>query len=164
MIYRKLHRLIEEIEKKRNKGQIIHFLTGDGINDNLFYGIREGILTISDSLKQYYLKDNEEFDYFIHVVNSNDQMTCYERQRGNIVDIKFEDMFPPPTVNSPLGGGRRRNNNDENINQAANDTRTSADSIATRIERLNELLKQGNKRILIFLENLEWIANLLKAA
>ena len=58
MIYRKLHRLIDEIEKKRNKGQIIHFLTGDGINDNLFYDMHEGILSIADSLKQYYLKEN----------------------------------------------------------------------------------------------------------
>ena len=170
MIYRQLHRLIEEIEKNRNKGQIIHFLTGDGINDNLFYGIREGILPIADSLKYYYLKDSEDFDYFIHIVNSNSNLTCHEKRGNEIVDIAFEDMFAPPRVNSVLGGGKRRNqnntsnqtsnNSNDNISQTADNVRDSMDSTTSRIERLNELIKQGNKRILIFLENLEWIADL----
>ena len=159
MIYRNLHRIIEEIEKKRNKGQIIHFLTGDGINDNLFYGVREGILTISDSLKKYYIEDNDEFDFFIHAVNSNNNLTCYEKRGGKVVGIHFEDMFPASRVDSPLGGGRRRTN-DESINSAANETRERADDVNSRIVRLDELLKQGKKRVLIFWENLEWIANL----
>ena len=161
MIYRQLHRLIREIEKKRNQGQIIHFLTGDGINDNLFYGVREGIMTIADSLKRYYLQDNDEFDYFIHIVNANENMTCVARRAHSTVEtIDFENMFAPPTIKSVLGGGRNRKRSDENITQAAETTRTNADSITSRIERLNELIKQGDKRLLIFLENLEWIANL----
>ena len=160
MIYRQLHRLIKEIEKNRNKGQIIHFLTGDGINDNLFYGVREGIMTIADSLKQYYLRDTDDFDYFIHIVNANANMTCHARRGAAVEQINFESMFEPPKVNSVLGGGRNRRSNDDNINQAAEATRTSADDINSRIERLNELIKRGDKRLLIFLENLEWIANL----
>ena len=161
MIYLKRHRLIDEIEKKRNQGQIIHFLTGDGINDNLFYGIREGILTIADSLKQYYLKDNEEFDYFINVVNSKDNIHCYENQRNGIVEINFENMFPAPKVKSVLSmNGSSKPSKDDNINQQANNVQQNADNSNSRVNRLNELIKKGQKRILIFLENLEWIANL----
>lgn len=161
MIYRQLHRLIKEIESKRNKGQIIHFLTGEGINDNLFYGIREGILTIADSLKNYYLKDNAEFDYFIHIVNSNDNLTCYRQENNKISKIDFSDMFPPPTISSPLGMGRgHRQNLNEDANNTVDAARENANSISSRINLLNELIKKGDKKILIFLENLEWIANL----
>ena len=51
------HRIISEIEKKRQKGQILHFLSGDAIlgSDNYFYSIYYGIYSLKTTLLRYYL-------------------------------------------------------------------------------------------------------------
>lgn len=159
MIYQHKHRIIEELEKRREKGEIIHFLTGDSTNDNFFYDIRQGVLSIADTLKQYYILDSEQtFDYFLHIVNSNNNLRCYARIQNKISPISFDDMFPDPEMDSPLvlGGASVSNA----VKEGSNTAKNIGSDITNRIEKLNELLKLGEKRIFVFLENLEWIANL----
>lgn len=160
MIYQHKHRIIDEIEKQKQKGQIIHFLVGDGVNDNFFYDVYHGVLSMGDTLKEYYLKDaGLLYDYFIHIINSANNITCYTLKDKNVKKIKFEDMFPDPTVDSPLdtessssaGDGGKRGHD---IAQAA------GSDLNNRIAQLNDMLSEGKRRILIFLENFEWIANL----
>ena len=164
MIYQHRHRIIDEIEKRKDKGQIIHFLVGDGVNDNFFYDIYHGVLPIADTLKEYYLKDSARpFDYFVHVINAPNKLTCYTKRAGKLEKIAFEDMFPDPTVNSPLKTSNRNKNggNGGEENETGRRAAQAAGSdINNRIEQLNNMLRVGRKRLFILLENLEWIANL----
>ncbi|MCI6753047.1 MAG: AAA family ATPase [Selenomonas bovis] len=76
-------------------------------------------------------------------------------------------MFPPPVADTTLPSRRRRPPKDaaatkpkENVQAAADAARSTASTITARIERINGMLKHNEGRVLIFLENLEWIANL----
>lgn len=165
MIYREKHRILNEIQKNSDKGQIIHFLTGDGTNDNFFYDVIHGVMSGADTLRQYYLVDSPQpFDYFVHVVNANNNLSCYHRQGDNIEEINFEKMFPPAVVKSKLksGGSRKaaKETNQEVTQEAVDTARDAGTGIVPRIEQLGKLLREGKKRVLVFLENLEWIANL----
>ena len=160
MIHRKMHRLIDEIEKRRKQGQIIHFLTGDGIGDNMFYGMREGILSVPDTLKRYYIADGD-FDCFVHIANSNDNLKCCRAEKGKLVDCNFSELVPAATTKSVLkdkSGGKSKKTESEQQGETV--ARGAADNIKTVVNHLDKMISDGNTRILIFLENLEWIANL----
>lgn len=160
MIYQHKHRIIEEIEKQQKKGQIIHFLVGDGVNDNFFYDIYRGVLSMDDTLKEYYLKDAElPCDYFIHVINSANNITCYTQANKKVKKIKFEDMFPDPMVDSVLNTNTSSSDSD-GAKEGRNVAQAAASDLNNRIAQLNNMLHEGKKRLLIFLENFEWIANL----
>ena len=80
------HRVIDKIEEKRQKGQIVHFLTGSGIQDNYFYNYLEGVLNLADSLKTYYLrkeneKNSEKYDFLIHCSYAAEAVSYYQKQR-----------------------------------------------------------------------------------
>ena len=88
------HRVIDKIEEKRQKGQIEHFLTGSGIQDNYFYNYLEGVLNLADSLKTYYLrkeneKNSEKYDwddskYMCHCGRDGDWNTAQQGNKGEI--------------------------------------------------------------------------------
>ena len=162
MIYQQKHRIINEIEKRVSKGQIIHFLTGDDVNDNFFYDIYSGVLSLDRTLKEYYLKDSSSpFDYFIHVANSTNNISCSKTNRDNqIVDIKFEDMIPDASVDSMLDTSSNNQNENDNVKAARDAAENAATDITNRIEQINNMLVKSNTRLFVFLENLEWIAKL----
>ncbi|WP_294160196.1 ATP-binding protein [uncultured Selenomonas sp.] len=162
------NRLISEIEKQRQQGRIFHFLTGDGVNDNFYYDLYHGVLSAADTLMTYYLVDHPSYDFFLHVENANNNLHCYRRNGNTMELIAFEDMFPPPVADTTLPRRRRRTTakpapepkQEENVQAAATEARSAASTITARIERLTGMLKHNEGRVLLFLENLEWIANL----
>jgi len=173
------HRIIVEIEKKRNKGQFLQFLTGDAINsgDNYFYDIYSGIRSLDESLRLYYfkhVKESDRFDYFLHLVGSN-KIECYKRndceELGCTKLANINEMFDPPNrVDVPT---RKRSKSDiSNTPEATADVVGQAEGVANAtsaiLEHLTQFIEQGNKepgkRCLILLENLQWIANLYDQA
>ena len=169
MIYRNKHRLIKELEDRRAKGQIIHFLTGDGIGDNMFYGVREGILTVPDTLMHYYLNAPLNFDLFIHVANANDNIKCCKLNGATIEQCDFLDQIPKPEPASPLKSRKSRKKSaepqadaqqSESAKQGEQAAQAAADPVTTMLNHLDVMIRAGKLKIVIFLENLEWIANL----
>ncbi|MDY6349120.1 MAG: AAA family ATPase [Selenomonas sp.] len=161
------NRLISEIEKQRQQGRIFHFLTGDGVNDNFYYDLYHGVLPAADTLMTYYLVDHPSYDFFIHVENANNNLHCYRKNGKATEPIAFEQMFPAPVADTTLPTRRRRppkaaaeEKPKENVQAAADAARSAASTITARIERIHGMLKHNEGRVLLFLENLEWIANL----
>ena len=174
MISREKHRIIQEVEKRRIKGQVIQFLTGDAVSacDNYFYDFYWGVQSLDKTLMLYYFKQKQEFDFFIHVVNSNQKMVCYANDTNSVKgcrEIEFAEMMPKPqkiglfaapnkkrTSPDDLAGTK----NDDKTNEEVNKQIDAANDIQHKLGRLTEQIKKGDKRFLILLENMEWIANL----
>lgn len=79
MIYLGKHRVIKELDKKISRGQVLHFLTGDEINDTFFYDLRGGMKNMSDTLRDYYLTGEAAFDYFVHVTTTSNERSALLR-------------------------------------------------------------------------------------
>ena len=176
MIFRKKHRVISEIEKRRLKGQITHFLTGDAIkgHDAFFYNIRYGIQNLAKTLMLYYFKDHGEFDYMIQVTNKADNWKCYEYDTGSEFgcrEIAFEELLHQEHKrqrrNSPNARREEINkgkyvNKEETVKEASNNLPDNQENmnLEGRLNWVTSIIEKGRKRILILLENMEWIANL----
>ena len=80
MIYLGKHRVIKELDKQISRGQVLHFLTGDGINDTFFYDLRGGMKNMADTLRDYYLTGEAAFDYFVHVTTASGEPTCFNAE------------------------------------------------------------------------------------
>lgn len=182
--YLEKHRLISEIEKARIKGQTLHFLTGDGIktSDNFCYDLYYGVKSLDECLKIYYLKEQKTpeyggfgYDYFIHVVNSaTAEYQCFKRDeespQGYVKLDKFSDLLSPTKVESVFEGFQEdkepESTKNEDEQKAQEQMEEAADSPVQRLNRLSEAItnKDNNKRYLILLEGMEWIANLYDTA
>lgn len=183
MIPQGKHRVIEEIEKKRLKGQQIHFLTGSAIStgDYYFYDFFYGIKNLDETLMIYYFKEHDEFDFFIHVVNSNSNIKCYardEKQSNGVRLLKnFNDILTKPSTPTGFGAGLKRNKPQaeadsstseghseadlkKDAGKAAEDLNAQDEEISIRLNKLTQEIKKNNKRFLILVENIEWVANL----
>lgn len=176
MIYRENHRVIAEIEKRRVKGQILHFLTGDAIkgSDAYFYSVRYGIQGLLKTLMLYYFKEKGEFEYIIHVNGSKEISSCYafdENAELGCTKIKIEELLDRED--------RRNRKNSLNVNRSAPEevtntnksTRDDAedqigniDNTLAQLNRLTKIIKSGKKHIIFLLENMEWIANLYESS
>lgn len=174
MIFREKHRIVQEIEKRRQKGQVIQFLTGDAISasDNYLYDFYWGVQSLDKTLMLYYFKEKQEFDFFIHVVNSNQKMICYahdETSKMGCREIDFAEMMPKPKRRglfqdsqnvkrtAPDNAGSK---NADKTNETVQNQVDTANDIQHKLGRLTEQIKKGDKQFLILLENMEWIANL----
>lgn len=163
------HRVIDKIEEKRQKGQIVHFLTGSGIQDNYFYNYLEGVLNLADSLKTYYLrkeneKNSEKYDFLIHCSYAAEAVSYYKKNRnGEIAQIDFKDLKAPKR-----GGAFARetqNRTDSKLQEEAQkeaEDATKGHDVALVTGRIGELLKEG-KKIVLLLEGLEWISKMYDA-
>lgn len=158
MIYLGKHRVIKELDKQIARGQVLHFLTGDGINDNFFYDLRNGMKNMVDTLRDYYLGHETAFDYFVHVTASSGEPTCFNAAGT----IPFADIIEPPKRKGPL----KRKKNAE-TSEAAQQGATAANQTTTNersaLLRLEETMKKREAKFLIFLENFEWTAKLYDA-
>ena len=164
------HRIIDKIEEKRQKGQIVHFLTGSGIQDNYFYNYLEGVLNLADSLKTYYLrkeneKNSEKYDFLIHCSYAAEAVSYYKKNRnGEIEQIDFKDLKAPKRggafANAPKVN-RTDNKLQEEAQKEAEDA-TKGHDVALVTGRIGELLKEG-KKIVLLLEGLEWISKMYDA-
>ena len=96
--------------------------------NNFFYNIYSGVLSLDRTLKEYYLLDSSSpFDYFIHVANSTNNISCSKTNRDNqIVDIKFEDMIPDAAIDSMLVTSSNNQNENDNV-KAARDAAENAE-------------------------------------
>lgn len=172
------HRIISEIESKRQKGQILHFLTGDAImgGDNYFYSLRYGIRSLLGTLMLFYFKETKEFDYFIYINNSGENWQCFVMDNSAEMGCKkiefskmlnLEDLH---TCDSPFGtpnNATEVNAETPTNNKAADEAQKEADkqtsginSLTANLNKITELIKKKQKKVLILLENMEWIANL----
>lgn len=170
------HRIISEVEKKKNKGQIIQFLTGTAIGgcDNYFYDFYYGNRNLLDTLLIYYLKekdrDNNGFDYIVHIVNSSTaEPKCYARDSYEPLGYKrlnsVNDLLDEGKLDSVFGDNDDFNSLDsdatsDEVNRAKDDAAQMANQTSQILERLGATIEKGEKRILILLEGMEWICNL----
>lgn len=163
------HRVIDKIEEKRHKGQIVHFLTGSGIRDNYFYNYLEGVCDLADSLKHYYLRkenenNNEKYDFLIHCSYAAEAVSYYKKnENGRIDKIDFKDLKPPKRggVFGRQQASRTNNKLREEAQQEA-EAATNGHDVALITGRIGELLKEGIK-IVLLLEGLEWISKMYDA-
>lgn len=163
------HRVIDKIEEKRQKGQIVHFLTGSGIQDNYFYNYLEGVLNLADSLKTYYLrkeneKNSEKYDFLIHCSYAAEAVSYYKKNLdGEINQIDFKDLKAPKRRGGFANAKVNRTDNklQEEAQKEAEDA-TKGHDVALVTGRIGELLKEG-KKIVLLLEGLEWISKMYDA-
>lgn len=163
------HRVIDKIEEKRQKGQIVHFLTGSGIQDNYFYNYLEGVLNLADSLKTYYLrkeneKNSEKYDFLIHCSYAAEAVSYYKKNLdGEIEQIDFKDLKAPKRGGAFARGTKNRTDSklQEEAQKEAEDA-TKGHDVALVTGRIGELLKEG-KKIVLLLEGLEWISKMYDA-
>lgn len=163
------HRIIDKIEEKRQKGQIVHFLTGSGIQDNYFYNYLEGVLNLADSLKTYYLhkeneKNSEKYDFLIHCSYAAEAVFYYKKnQDGEIEKIDFKDLKVPKRCGAFATANKNRANSklQEEAQKEAEDA-TKGHDVALVTGRIGELLKEG-KKIVLLLEGMEWISKMYDA-
>ena len=163
------HRVIDKIEEKRQKGQIVHFLTGSGIQDNYFYNYLEGVLNLADSLKTYYLrkeneKNSEKYDFLIHCSYAAEAVSYYKKNLdGEIDQIDFKDLKAPKRRGGFANAKVNRTDNklQEEAQKEAEDV-TKGHDVALVTGRIGELLKEG-KKIVLLLEGLEWISKMYDA-
>ena len=163
------HRVIDKIEEKRQKGQIVHFLTGSGIQDNYFYNYLEGVLNLADSLKTYYLrkeneKNSEKYDFLIHCSYAAEAVSYYKKNLdGEIDQIDFKDLKAPKRRGGFANANVNRTDNKvrEDAQKEAEDA-TKGHDVALVTGRIGELLKEG-KKIVLLLEGLEWISKMYDA-
>lgn len=163
------HRVIDKIEEKRQKGQIVHFLTGSGIQDNYFYNYLEGVLNLADSLKTYYLrkeneKNSEKYDFLIHCSYVAEAVSYYKKNLdGEIDQIDFKDLKAPKRRGGFANAKVNRTDNklQEEAQKEAEDA-TKGHDVALVTGRIGELLKEG-KKIVLLLEGLEWISKMYDA-
>ena len=161
MINSQKHRVIKEIDKAITNGQVLHFLTGDGINDNFFYNFHDGIKNLPDTLRDYYVAGANNFDCFIHIFSASNDPVCYLREGKNISEVPFNDIIEPPKRSGSLRPrNRSQENSSENTAQAENTANQAAASGHSSINRLEEQLKKGAQRFFIFFENFDRITNL----
>lgn len=163
------HRIIDKIEEKRQKGQIVHFLTGSGIQDNYFYNYLEGVLNLADSLKTYYLrkeneKNSEKYDFLIHCSYAAEAVSYYKKnQNGEIEKIDFKDLKAPKRRGgfANAKGSGTNSKLQEEAQKEAEDA-TKGHDVALVTGKIGELLKEG-KKIVLLLEGLEWISKMYDA-
>lgn len=163
------HRVIDKIEEKRQKGQIVHFLTGSGIQDNYFYNYLEGVLNLADSLKTYYLrkeneKNSEKYDFLIHCSYAAEAVSYYKKNLdGEIDQIDFKDLKAPKRRGGFANAKVNRTDNklQEEAQKEVEDA-TKGHDVALVTGRIGELLKEG-KKIVLLLEGLEWISKMYDA-
>lgn len=164
MINSEKHRVLKEIDKMAARGQILHFLTGDGINDIFFYNFHDGMKSLADTLRDYYLVEKNDFDYFVHFFNASQDPNCYLRDNNGVNSINFNDIINPP---DRVGVLNRRNRNSGERTESEQQGRETAEQTANAgqatINRLEEKLKEGKQKFLIFLENFDRLANLYEA-
>lgn len=158
MIYLGKHRVIKELNKQIARGQVLHFLTGDGINDNFFYDLRGGVKNMLETLRDYYVGRERVFNYFVHVTTSSSEPKCFNV--GG--EIPFTKITEPPKLDSPLKTKKTAKPSEtaKQGEDAANQTTTPERSALLRLE---EAIKKRNATFLIFLENFEWTAKLYDA-
>ena len=159
MIYLGKHRVIKELDKGINRGQTLHFLTGDGINDNFFYDLHGGIKNMADTLRDYYIVRKKNFDYIVQVTSSSSDPICFSIEGK----ISFNDIINPPQRKGALGKKNRGTENSETTKQGVDTANQTTSNENSALLRLEETLYKREKRFLIFLENFEWTAKLYDA-
>ena len=146
MIYLGKHRVIKELDKEINRGQTLHFLTGDGINDNFFYDLHSGIKNMADTLRDYYVVRKKNFDYIVQVNSSSGDPICFSAAGK----ISFSDIINPPQRKGALGKKNRGTENSETANQGVDAANQAASNENSALLRLEETLHKREKRFLIF--------------
>ncbi len=159
MIYLGKHRVIKELDKQIKRGQTLHFLTGDGINDNFFYDLHSGIKNMADTLRDYYIVREKNFDYIVQVTSSSGDPVCF----GATGKINFSEMITPPKRKGVLSKKNHAKQNSETTQQGVDTANQVAGNENSALLRLEETLYKREKRFLIFLENFEWTAKLYDA-
>ena len=179
MEHEKHHRIIDEINKKIAKGQILQFLTGDGISssDKYFYSLRYGVCSLLDTISLYYMKETGQYEYLVHVVhNGEDKVNCYKAEpqaKYGLQKVDFEDLVP--SIRTDSRHGRRSKTNpapnrqnirekqatdkEETQQQADESTKDFSEDLA-KLNKLTQCIEEDRKKIIILVENFEWVAKL----
>ena len=179
MEHEKHHRIIDEINKKIAKGQILQFLTGDGISssDKYFYSLRYGVCSLLDTISLYYMKETGQYEYLVHVVhNGEDKVNCYKAEpqaKYGLQKVDFEDLVP--SIRTDSRHGRRSKTNpapnrqnirekqatdkEETQQQADESTKDFSEDLS-KLNKLTQCIEEDRKKIIILVENFEWVAKL----
>ena len=167
----KHHRIIDEVNKKIAKGQILQFLTGDGISssDKYFYSLRYGACSLLDTLGLYYMKETGQYEYLVHVVhNGEDKVNCYKAEpqaKYGLQKVDFEDLVP--SIRTDSRHGRRSKTNpapnrqnirekqatdkEETQQQADESTKDFSEDLA-KLNKLTQCIEEDRKKIIILVK------------
>lgn len=165
MGYLDKHRVIKELSKQVVRGQVLHFLTGDGIGDKFFFDLRGGIKNMADTLREYYFRQIRQQNphlnhYFVHITSSNNEPSCFD-VKGK---IPFDSVIAPPQWDGDLPPLNDDNTeSDETAQQGANAANQTTNLGHSTLLRLEEAIKKCKDNFLLFFENFEWMAKLYEA-
>lgn len=163
MIYQGSHRVIGELNKKLRHGKNLVFLTGEAIrgNDCFFYSLEKGLQDLASTLMLYYLSPEGGFDYFLHIHISLDHILYYKKTPQDIVKIGEEEFLAPLKMEGPLNLNANQADSGAQAQNAQGGANAAGNPEAATQQRLLEALaEKSHSRIMIFFDNLHWIARL----
>lgn len=163
------HRLKTPLKKGLDQGKNNFFLYGDGINDCFLEGVYEGVCTLSETLKRYFLRE-AECTYFVLVHTDGVFVFQYDRDRKKTMDItgeflkpdKVEDDMPEDEEegSSVNEAGRKLSEQAERLQREAQNSGVSIMNHINRVKEKVEKNKDPDNRTAVFFEDFEWLAGL----
>lgn len=163
------HRLKTPLKKGLDQGKNSFFLYGDGINDCFLEGVYEGVFTLSETLKRYFLKE-AGCRYFVLVHTDGVFVYQYDRFRNNTMDISRE-FLKPNRVEDDMpddeeeGGsvndtGRKMSEQSKELKENLQNSDISMINHMNMVKEKADKNKDTENRMAVFFEDFEWMAGL----
>ena len=89
MLYK--HRMKTSLDKGMNQGKRQFFIYGDGIKDCFFEGMYEGVYSLNETLRKYFLS-KRDCRYFVQAGNAG--VFVYTMENGIISDVSEQFLSP----------------------------------------------------------------------
>lgn len=163
------HRLKTPLEKGLNQGKNSFFLYGEGINDYFLEGMCEGVCTISETLKRYFIEEAGCM-YFVLVHTDGIFVFYYDSDKNEIKDISEEFLMPskveddmPEDEEEGNSKGEVSPRQSEQPEKLQEEMLNSGINIINSINRVKEKAnknKSPDSRMAVFFEDFEWLAGL----
>lgn len=161
------HRLIQPLNKTLNNGYNLFFLNGLANRDCFYYGFEEGTLSVTQTLKYFFLLQPDSVaDLYVQITQNN----IHFFNRENLQDISPDskivenpDIFKPVQPSNGLFDDVPRDNNaqrNEQVVEMENQARENNVLFSNQITTLNNNIKNFNRKTVVYFDEFEWIAGL----
>ncbi len=161
------HRVKSPLEKGLNQGKRFFFLYGEGIKDGFLEGMYEGIYSLSETLRNYFLR-KKDCRYFAVVHTEGVHVYTIDDEQMNDVS---EDFLMPEEVEDDMPDDEEEGGAEEEQERTMTaEPQNIQDEIQRRgINIVNHINRIKNKadantdpknKIAVFFEDFEWMAKL----
>lgn len=160
------HRLKTPLEKGIHQGKRFFFIYGDGIKDCFLEGLYEGIYTLHETLRNYFLNKNGCTSF---VLANTDGVQVSAIRNGEICDISEEFLTPKkvedemPDEDEGIDESQPQRKESEESKKLQESMQSSGVNIVNHIHMIKARAAENQDRenkIVIFFEDFEWLAKL----